>query len=417
MWPSSSESTPQLAHVWPFENWAFSLNTALLTAQSRPLGRSFLIDAIKASGCLLIVLHHMAFYGPMSDVVATAWPAVLGWLYDHARLAVQFFLVCAGFLTAGSLARFDALTLSEVLKLAWQRYLRLVIPLLAALSFTVLVTEGVRPDFHHASLSGTPDWGQALAHMVLLQHVLDMEALSAGIWYVAIDFQLYVMTLLSLMVVKACRSAQAVHSAWTLRWGLWLGLTCASLWGWNLHPDLDDHGIYFFGSYGVGLLAWEVRQRANVGMPGVDPQHWVAWALLLAIGAVAWWLEPRWRIATALSVACLLMGAPAAWFSGEGIRASWWRQAVQWLSTVSYSVFLIHFGVSLVVSAGVSAVWPGVLWANTLGMLVSLLLSLAGGTVFYRLVERPSASWWRWWLWVGVFKASVALALFMNPAV
>ena len=127
-----------------------------------------MIDAIKAAGCLLIVLHHMAFYGPMSDVVAIAWPAAVSWLYDHGRLAVQFFLVCAGFLTAGSLARYAALSPSEALKLAWQRYLRLAIPLLAALSFTVLVTEWLRPDFDHASLSAPPEWGQALAHMVLL---------------------------------------------------------------------------------------------------------------------------------------------------------------------------------------------------------------------------------------------------------
>ena len=137
----------------------------------------------------------------MSDVVAVAWPAVVNWLYDHGRLAVQFFLVCAGFLTAGSLARYASLDLSEALKLVWQRYLRLAIPLMAALSFTVLVTEWVRSDFEHASLSAPPDWGQALAHIVFLQHVLDLEALSAGIWYVAIDLQLYVMALLSLTVV------------------------------------------------------------------------------------------------------------------------------------------------------------------------------------------------------------------------
>jgi len=112
----------------------------LSNTSQRPSGRSFLIDAFKAAGCLLIVLHHLAFYGPMSDVVATAWPGTVNWLYDHGRLAVQFFLVCAGFLTAGSLARCESLTLSEALKLAWQRYLRLAIPLLAALSFTVLVS-------------------------------------------------------------------------------------------------------------------------------------------------------------------------------------------------------------------------------------------------------------------------------------
>jgi len=357
----------------------------------------------------------MAFYGPMSDVVAQAWPTVLAYLYVHGRLAVQFFLVCAGFLTAGSLARYEELDLSEALKLAWQRYLRLAIPLLAALSFTVLVTEWVRPDFDHASLSATPDWGQALAHMVMLQHVLDIDALSAGIWYVAIDFQLYAMTLFSLMLVKACRCAHAVNSARTLRWGLWSGLTCASLWGWNLHPGLDDHGIYFFGSYGLGLLAWEARRQFSPGLPGARHRRWLAWGMLLVVGGVSWWLEPRWRIATALGVACLLMGAPAAWLSGEVVRSSGWIRVVQWLSTVSYSVFLTHFGVTLLVSAGVSALWPDVLWANTMGMVLALLLSLLGGAMLYRLVERQSSTLWRWWLWAGVFKGSVALALIMNP--
>jgi peptidoglycan/LPS O-acetylase OafA/YrhL len=401
--------------VWPCERLDCALNPALPTLQQRPSGRSFLLDAIKAVGCLLIVLHHMAFYGPMSDVVASAWPTMLGWLYDHGRLAVQFFLVCAGFLTAGSLARFEDLDLSQALKLAWHRYLRLAIPLMAALSFTVVVTEWLRPDFDHASLSATPDWGQALAHMVLLQHLLDMEALSAGIWYVAIDFQLYAMTLLSLIVVKVCRSAQAVHSAQTLRWGLWLGLTCASLWWWNLDTELDNHGVYFFGSYGLGLLAWEARRRATSDQANADLQRWAAWVLLLILGVVAWWLGPRWRIFTAWSVACLLVMAPKTWFKSEATGTSPWRRGVQWLSTVSYSVFLIHFGVSLMVSAWVTAVWPDVLWVNTLGMAASLLLSLLCGSVLYRWVEHQTPTLWRWWLWAGVFKASVALALIMNP--
>ncbi len=380
----------------------------------RPSGRSFLIDAIKASGCLLIVLHHMAFYGPMSDVVARAWPVAVSWLYDHGRLAVQFFLVCAGFLTAGHVARYESLDLSEVLQLAWQRYLRLAIPLLAALSLTVLITEWVRPDFEHASLSATPEWGQALAHMVLIQHLLDMEALSAGIWYVAIDFQLYTMVLLSLWVVKVCRSAQAAPSAKSLRLGMWLALTCASLWWWNLEPSLDDHGLYFFGSYGLGLLAWEARRHAGVSIHNDPVQPWAMWALFLVLGGVAWWLEPRWRLSVAWAVACLLMTAPTRWFSGEAVPSLAAQGAVQWLSKVSYSVFLIHFCVSLAVNASVTALWPDAIWANVLGIFFALLLSLLWGGLLYRFVERHAPSWWRWSLWAGVFKASVALALLMQ---
>jgi peptidoglycan/LPS O-acetylase OafA/YrhL len=384
-----------------------------------------LIDAIKAAGCLLIVLHHLAFYGPMSDVVAAAWPGLVDWLYDHGRLAVQFFLVCAGFLTAGSLARYESLALSEALRLAWQRYLRLAIPLLAALSFTVLVSEWVRPGFAHASLSAPPDWGQALAHVALLQHVLDMEALSAGIWYVAIDLQLYAMVLGCLVLMKAWPRAQtapaSIHGGrdWgdARRWALWWVLVCASLWWWNLDADLDDLGVYFWGSYGLGLLAWEARWHAGWGRADAPARFWVMGVMLVLVGSVAWWLEPRVRIAVAWGVAVFLVAVPEPWFRGEAIGSSRWRAAVQWLSGVSYSVFLIHFGVSLAVNAAITAYWPDALWANALGMLLALFLSLLCGGWLYRWVERQPPTVWRWWFWVGAFKASVALALLMNPLV
>ena len=388
----------------------------------RPSGRSFLIDTLKAGGCLLIVLHHMAFYGPMSDVVASAWPALVSWLYDHGRLAVQLFLVCAGFLTASGLARLESLALTEALRLVVQRYLRLVIPLLAAFSFTVCVTEWVRPEFQHTSLSATPNWAQALAHVALLQHLLDLEALSAGIWYVAVDFQLYAMTLLSVLVLNFWPQTRGL-SVHTLRWALWLGLTCTSWWWWNLDTGLDDHGVYFFGSYGLGLLAWEARQHILHPPSPVKPdaklKRWLLWALFLTVGAVAWGLAPRLRMGVAFAVAGVLMAAPAAWFSGErlaGVSGGWpglvlLRRAVVWLSTVSYSVFLIHFGVSLAVSAWVTAYWPGVLSANALGMLLSLTLSLLMGAWLYHGVERPAPTWRRWSVWTLVFMASVAFAM------
>jgi hypothetical protein len=73
--------------------------------------------------------------------------------------------------------------------------------------------------------------------------------------------------------------------------------------------------------------------------------------LLLLVGSVAWWLEPRVRIAVAWGVAALLVAVPQSWFGGEALGRSRWRTAVQWLSAVSYSVFLIHFGVCLAVNA------------------------------------------------------------------
>jgi peptidoglycan/LPS O-acetylase OafA/YrhL len=139
--------------------------------------------------------------------------------------------------------------------------------------------------------------------------------------------------------------------------------------------------------------------------------------VLLLVGGVAWWLEPRVRIAVAWGVAALLVAVPQSWFGGEALGCSRWRPALQWLSDVSYSVFLIHFGVSLGVNAAITAHWPDALWANALGMLLALLLSLFLGGWLHRLVEQQAPTVWRWWFWVGAFKASVALALLMSTMV
>lgn len=64
-----------------------------------------LVDLLKAAACQFIVLHHLCFYGPMADHARPLAPALIDWLADPARMAVQVFLVVAGFLAAQSLSR------------------------------------------------------------------------------------------------------------------------------------------------------------------------------------------------------------------------------------------------------------------------------------------------------------------------
>ena len=367
--------------------------------------RDGLLEIFKGLGCLFIVLHHLAFYGPMADVVAQAWPLAIEWLSAHGRLAVQVFLVCGGYLSAHSLAKLGTLAGHQLGGLVRKRYLRLAIPLLAALSLTVLVTELLRPIFDHDSLSPAPGFGQALAHVFFLQHLGGMEGLSAGVWYVAVDLQLYVSALLLILVAQR---AQAWWPQWPLKaWlgTLWCVLVAGSLWWWNRLPQLEDLNLYFLGAYGLGWLAYAVRNaRSKV----------LGLCVMGLLGAVAWWLEPRWRVATAWSVAAILAVAPPTWMTGTGQAKGWGRQGVGWLSRVSYSVFVVHFAVSLVVNALVTHTWPAQVWVNALGMLASLLLSLVAGAWLYEKVEKPAATGRRWWVWAEVFIASALLAMWVN---
>ena len=370
----------------------------------RPEGRSFLLDLLKAIGCVLIVLHHLAFYGPMSDVVAQQWPQLIDWLTDHGRLAVQVFLVCSGYLTAAGLSRSPQVDARRLLTLVARRYLRLAMPLLAALSVTVLVTEAIRPVFDHPSLSAPPQWLQVLAHVFFLQHLLDMEALSAGVWYVAIDFQLYLLALGVMWGSGLWLRWRPQWRAEPLRLQIIAVLTVLSLLRWNLNTDLDLYGVYFFGAYGMGWLAWRARQSR------IPPKGWV---ILLALGLLALWVDPRWRITTAWAAAMLLAAAPSAWLQ-SACANGWWSSAVSRVARISYSVFVIHYAVILAVSAWVTQRWPQSLAVNAAGMVLALGLSMAAGAVLHRWTEQRNQDWRHWFFWVVVFIASTAVA--MNSA-
>lgn len=70
-----------------------------------------------------------------------------------------------------------------------------------------------------------------------------------------------------------------------------------------------------------------------------------------------------------------------------------------WIGQRSYSIFLIHFPVSLLVNACVHLPWPDSVAMNTLGVLLAIGLSIAAGAVLYAWTERPRASCKRLHLW------------------
>lgn len=331
--------------------------------------RSPLIDTLKALASQLIVLHHLAFYGPMSDIALPLAPDAISWFYDHARLAVQVFLVLAGFLAAHNLGPLlSRETAAHPLRLIWQRYCRLSLPLMAAVCLSILAAALARHWLSHDSIPDSPGLWQFLSHALLLQGVLEQEALSAGVWYVAIDFQLYLV--LCLLLWLASKSG---HSGRTALW-LVAGLSCASLFYFNLDASWDDWGLYFFGAYGLGVLAqWGSRQPRRAG-----------WIMAIAsLGLAALLFEFRPRIALALATALLLLCCARHSHSGR------WPEfrLSAWLGKISYSVFLVHFPVCLLINALFSRLAPDAPWLNLAGMLLAWLLSIAAGALFHRHIE------------------------------
>lgn len=359
--------------------------------------RSAGLDAVKGAACVLIVWHHLAFYGPMSDVVHAWAPAPMDWLYDYARMAVQVFLVLAGFLAAGALAPQGEYLAPSAFRLIARRYLRLLPPYLVAVAVSVLVAALVRPWFVHDSVSAAPTLWQLVAHALLLQDVLGYDALSAGVWYVAIDVQLFA---LSVLMFSASRAAPRGESA-ALGLALVTVMTAVSLLHFNRQSWADVTALYFFGAYGLGMLAfWASAPSHRVphegstehSIPGGWPAPWVFRVVMLVLGLAALVLEFRGRLALALVVALGLSWSPAALGATATTLRHWaQRSGLARLGQMSYSIFLIHFPVVVLVNAVVSHFWPRALVASLLGMVLAFLLSLAAGWALYRSVESRRA--------------------------
>lgn len=333
-----------------------------------------LIDALKALASQLIVLHHFSAYGPLSDALAQALPALAGWLYDYGRMAVQVFLVVGGFLAARSLAPQGHAAFDRPLALIRARYQRLVLPFGAALLLAMTCALLARTWMDDDMVPGPAGLPQFLRHLLLLHDVLDMEALSAGVWYVAIDFQLFVLFVAALWLARSI----AGHHAGLAAIVLVAALAAVSLFHFNRDAGWDDWGLYFFGSYALGALSWWSADRLR-------SPAWLAGIVL--VGAVALMLDFRLRIGIALLVAVALGLAHR-----RGVLEAWPQaQAIAFLGRISYAVFLVHFPVYLLVSGLYAASGTHSVAVAVCALGVGWLASIAAGHAFHRLVEVPAA--------------------------
>lgn len=361
--------------------------------------RSFrmpLVDALKAIASQLIVLHHLAAYGPLSETVQEVAPDLIAWLFDYARIAVQVFLVIGGFLAARGLAPRGEPTFTNPLGLIRRRYLRLALPYLAAMALAIAGAALARRWMIDESIPNAPTLAQWLAHSALLHGVLGYESLSAGVWYVAIDFQLFALMVLALWFGRISRVPRAAPLLVVL-------LALAALFWFNRDAGWDNWAIYFFGSYGLGATAWWASERGRLNT-------WLGVIAAVAVAALV--LDFRLRIAVALAVALAL---------GFARRTGWlekWPETrpLAFLGRISYSLFLVHFPVCLVANALFIEYDFESPTAAAVGMALAWGASIVAGALFYRFVESQAPDWQIGRRLAGLLRALASRLPFSLPA-
>jgi peptidoglycan/LPS O-acetylase OafA/YrhL len=109
-------------------------------------------------------------------------------------------------------------------------------------------------------------------------------------------------------------------------------------------------------------------------------------AMMVAPALVGLGLEFRSRIAVALVVACVLFLFGRTRLAD--VRGQGWA-LVNRMAAISFSVFLVHFPVCLVVNAAFTRFVSEQPHEQAFGMLVAWIASLVAGAAFYRWVESP----------------------------
>lgn len=328
-----------------------------------------LIDALKAIASQLIVLHHLSAYGPLTLAAQEIFPGIINWLYDYGRIAVQVFLVLGGFLAARSLSPDGGALRASPLGPIWKRYQRLAIPNIAAICLAIACSALAGCWMDDESIPARPTFSQWLAHVFLLQDMLGYESLSAGIWYVAIDFQSFALMALLLWLGR-------VHLVAPM---LVLSIGLCSLFWFNRDACWDNWTLYFFGSYGLGAAAWWASGRKQAS---------ALLGVLAAVAGAALIADFRLRIAVALAVA-LILGFSRCSGLLEHCRNT---GVLAFLGRISYSIFLVHFPILLIVNALFVRFGFLAPAAAIFGMLTAWAGSIAAAALFYRWIERPSTS-------------------------
>jgi peptidoglycan/LPS O-acetylase OafA/YrhL len=256
----------------------------------------------------------------------------------------------------------------------------LALPYFAAIGLAIVAAEFGRDWIDNDVVGALPTIQQVLAHCLFLQDVLGYESLSAGLWFVCITFQLTLIYVAGLFIRDAVMDRAPAWARGRMdRLPIALGwlLAVVSLFYFNRDSSWESWAAFFFGQFFLGVLV----QRA---LENRQAEKSLVIYIVIVVIAIA--LEWRPRLVLALATGVILF------FGGKVGALSRWptNRVLAFLGRTSYSLFLIHFPVLVVVAT----LWERQEWTTPLGAVAGLvfayIVSIVVATLFYRFVEEPA---------------------------
>lgn len=343
------------------------------------------LDGIRAIAVIMVLAYHLKLA-----------------LFKSGFLGVTVFFVLSGYLITGIL-------ISEVeeegtidLKNFWLRRIRRLVPAVMSMAVViifvsavvnrVIFTKGCK-DFL-ASVLGFNNWWQ-IFNKVSYFEAAGVPSPFTHCWSLAIETQFYLIYPLILLgiykLVKSREEGRAKRGLLFAGVTLMLALISVILMIVLFDPQQDASRVYYgtdtraFSLLFGALLAilWEYRMvprrlSASVNMVLGSVSFVVLLVMTIAInGSSNFWYRGGQLVGTILTVLVI--------YTVSG-RKTWLSRflsnpVLKWIGDRSYSIYLWHYPIILLISKGIKASW----WIT----LIELVLSVVLAELSYRFIETP----------------------------
>jgi peptidoglycan/LPS O-acetylase OafA/YrhL len=332
----------------------------------------------------VLVWHYQHFYSVVGapEFVRSAQPlhSALALFYDFGLFGVQLFWGISGFIFFWKYGHPIADSVVGGVKFFWLRFSRLY-PLHIVTLLLVAILQPI-----HVALVGTSfvyqdnDLPNFLLQLGMASHwgPPTHYTFNGPIWSVSAEVFVYAVFFLAMRCFGPTNR-------------MIIGATCASvagqLAGWD-SPALACAG-YFFG----GACAARIFLKTSSG--DQRGSRWVAATVLLAVVIGAWWnglASDRAALPFVLLVAMppLLFLAAQDWPLLER-----WQQPIELAGNLTYSSYLCHFPLQLIVAITVAASGVALPVASPLFLAAYLAVTLGISRLVYERFERPAQAWIR----------------------
>ena len=340
------------------------------------------LDGLRGLAALYVVAFH-CWLLTFAGFPAKSGPFWLGWLM-YGRLAVVFFLIISGFSLALSPAR-SGWRLTSVKQFLRRRSFRILPPYWAALAGSLVIAATIVP----ASHAGPPTIRTVLVYSLLLQDVMVTPTPNGAFWSIAVEVELYL----------ALPALLLLHRRWGGIGLLTIVLSPVAVFGVlsnNGTPveDVNHLAPNLAPVFVAGILAASVTNQPK----GIRQIPWLGLSIVASAPVIClivtrgptwtvnhyFWIDVAAAPPMAFLIIAVAVGRPRA------LQLLLDRSPARTLGSFSYSLYLIHLPIIMVINRKIAVPYAGKgLPAFLTTLLLGVPLSILCAWLFAKVFEKP----------------------------